>query len=320
MKNVAVWFGALLLGALSAGAQIISVQVLLESEQYVPNEPLIAKVRINNSSGQTLRLGDDPNWLTFVIESHQGPYVRMLKLPDVMGGFELESSHTATKHVDLAPCFDLSKIGRYNVTATVRAPGFTTAYASPTKWFHIANGKPLKEMVFGTPANIAPAGPDGEPEVRKYILVQAQSGYDSKLYARVTDRYDNNIKVVPLGTLISFSKPVPQLDKWSNLHVLFETGGRTFSYSAINPDGLLIARETHEYSDTKPTLGTTDEGRILVHGGQRRPAADDVPPMDTAQLLPSVEDLTTLPATNSAPAKVDKKAGKTVNAKEKKKR
>ncbi len=324
MKNFAILLIALIGMAAPAVAQVVSVEVLLESPQYLADEPLVAKVRISNSTGQTLRLGDDPDWLTFTIETTEGPYVKGLRNPDVVGGFELESSHTATKRIDLAPCFELNRTGRYKLTATVNVPRFGRSYRSPTKSFYIARGTELWRKTFGLPAS-ATGAPEGEPEIRNYILVQAISGPDNRLYARVTDRGEHNYKVVPLGKLTSFSKPEAQLDKWSNLHVLYQSGARNFSYSMINPEGLLISRETHVYGETRPEMTHNDEGRIVIRGGNRQVTVDDIPPADLAQLaldnpLPPAEEPTVV--TNAVPAKKGstKKASPSVDAKEKKKK
>jgi hypothetical protein len=186
MKKVAVLFGLILAVAQSRGQVMVEVQ--LDQEQYLPNEALIAKVRIHNASGQTVRLGQDPNWLTFLIEPSEKQFVRQLKLPDVVGVFDLESSSVATKRVDLSTCFDLTKVGSYKVKATVNVPAMRDNFVSAGKQFIINNGSKMRELTFGVPTSIAPADKDGKPEVRKYLLVQTNPGADSKLFVRVTVR------------------------------------------------------------------------------------------------------------------------------------
>ena len=321
MKNFAVLIVALLAGALNASAQV-KVSIVLENEQFIANEALVAKVRISNDSGATLRLGEEPDWLTFVIETVEGPYVRNLRPPEVAGGFNLESSHTATKRVDIAPCFNLTQPGKYKLIATVKVPAFNATYASPGKTFFIVSGSTRWEKQFGVPTNLAPADANGLPEIRKYILVQATTGKETKLFARITDAHDINLRVVPIGTVISFSKPEPQLDKWSNLHIFYQTGARSFLYTVLNPEGLILARETHDISDTRPAMTTDEDGRILIRGGIRRRALDDIPPSEVVDDPPLAleEGRPTLPAqTNSDPGKKSKKTAGSVDAKDKKK-
>jgi hypothetical protein len=78
--------------------------------------------------------------------------------------------------------------------------------------------------------------------------------------------------------MVAFGNLEPQLDKFSNLHVLYQSAGRTFIHCLINPDGLLIARETYELVDTRPALRPQPDGRIIVGGGQRRLSPNDLPP------------------------------------------
>jgi hypothetical protein len=327
MKKLAVLFGVLL-AALPCAAQLdfVSVELLLGQEQYLPNEPIIARVRIQNSSGQTLKLGDDPTWLTFVVETIEGPYVRQLKMPDVKGEFSLGSSYTATKEVDLAPIFKLTERGKYKVIATVKVPAFNnTAFASPAKSFYIGNGTKRWEKAFGVPATIAPPGADGQPETRKYVLVETNPGSESKLFVRVTNPQDENLRVVMIGPMVSISKPEPQLDRWSNLHVLYQVGAKAFLYTELNPEGLVLARERHDYSDTRPTLWMNEDGRISVRGGMRRYTNEDVPPVEpSVALAPTEPEGSALMLNPPAATKGDqkKKAGAANgnDAKEKKKK
>ena len=105
-----------------------------------------------------------------------------------------------------------------------------------------------------------------------------------KLYVRVTDQAGSRVfRMFPIGPLISFSSPEHQIDKSSNLHVLYQTGAKSFNYSVINPDGKWLIRQTYEYTDTRPILRMDGEGRIYVGGGNRRISSDDLPPpLDTS--------------------------------------
>src|SRR5688572_9276875 len=179
---------AVLFAVFSAPAQI-KVDVQFDGEQFIANEPLIARVRIINDSGTTLRLGETADWLGFAIETTEGPYVRALRPPKVDGEpFNLESSHTANVRVDLAPAFDLTHIGKYKVVATVKVPAFNTSFASGSRTFYIVNGTRRWEKQFGVPPNIASADANGLPEIRKYMLIEALSGKETKFYVRLTDK------------------------------------------------------------------------------------------------------------------------------------
>ncbi len=248
----------------------------MEQDQFLASETLKAAVRITNRSGQSLKLGEDADWLTFSVEARDGFVVAKSGEIPVVGEFVLDSSQMATKRVDLAPYFSLTKPGRYSVSATVRIKQWDKQYASKPRPFDIIQGARLWEQEFGLPL---PAGNSNQqPEVRKYILQQANYLKQLKLYLRITDGSESKVfKVFAIGPIVSFGRPDPQLDKFSNLHVLYQTGARAYNYTVVSPGGEIILRQTHDISATRPRLQPGDDGKFVVVGGMRRLAANDLP-------------------------------------------
>jgi len=276
MKIVSLLLAMMCAPLLHLSAQV-TAEVVLEQEQFLIGERLQAAVRVTNRSGQTLQLGDDPHWLTFSIESRDAFIVAKLGDAPVLGEFKLESGQVATRRVDLAPYFALNRIGRYQIIATVRLKDWNTQINTKAKSFDIINGAKIWSQDFGVPS--ASGTPPGPPEVRRYSLEQANYLRSQlRLYLRVTDVAEARvIKVFPLGPMVSFGTPEQQIDKQSQLHVLYQNGPRSFSYSVINPDGDVIRRQTHDYTETRPRLQLNEEGKIVVAGGVRRITASDVP-------------------------------------------
>src|SRR5215470_15435229 len=98
MNKSGLWIASLLVGLWPASAQV-SVEVLQDQDQFLQGEALLAKVRVTNRSGQTLRLGDTEDWVTFSVESREGSPVSKLDEAPVVGAFTLDSSKMATKQV-----------------------------------------------------------------------------------------------------------------------------------------------------------------------------------------------------------------------------
>ena len=266
---------ALLVSALRLSAQV-SVEVSLDQDQFLASETLQAAVRITNRSGQSLQLGEDADWLTFSVEARDGFVVSKSGEIPVTGEFALDSSKIATKRVDLAPYFNLTKSGRYTVFATVRIKQWDKQYGSKPKSFDIIQGARLWEQEVGLP--LAAGAGNQQPEVRKYILQQANYLKRLRLYVRLTDASEAKVfKVFAIGPIVSFDRPEPQVDKFSNLHVLYQTGAHVFSYTVINPAGEVIVRQTHDITNTHPRLQVGPTGSFVVVGGMRRPAASDLP-------------------------------------------
>jgi len=276
MKCLLPIFGLALLGGFSALAQV-TVELELEQQQFLPSESLPVAVRITNRSGQPLRLGADADWLTFSVTSVDNFVVTKIADVPVQGEFELGSLQMATKRVDLAPYYNLTRQGDYRLMATVRIKDWSRELHSPTKDFEIIDGAKLWSQTFGLPA---PAGTtNGAPEVRRYTLEEANYLRSQlRMYVQVSDESEQRIyKVRAIGPMVSFSQPEARLDCSNRLHVIYQSGPHVFNYSIINPDCEIIWRENYDYVDTRPRLQTDDAGNITVLGGVRRVKPDNVP-------------------------------------------
>jgi hypothetical protein len=276
MRKVGLWL-CLLAGLASPAWGQVAVEVVLDQEQFLPGEALNVAVKVSNRSGQKLSFGTEPDWLTFAVESRDGLVVPKIGEAPVAGSFELESAERGTKHVDIGPYFSMMQPGRYSVIATVQIKEWGQAVSSQPRNFNIMEGAKLWEQEFGVPSGSG--GTNAVPEVRKYILQQANYLKGKlRLYLRLTDVTGTKVfRVVPVGIILSFSRPEPRIDRFSNLHLLYQNWAHSFSYTVFSPDGEIVDRQTYDYTDTRPRLLTDDQGRISVVGGLRRVTSNGSP-------------------------------------------
>lgn len=259
--------------SLVAGTAQVTVDILLDQEQYLRDESMPVKVRITNRSGRALKLGGTADWLNFTVENREGHNVARLGDLPVKEEFTVESSMVATRTVDIAPFFNVGLPGRYTVSAEMKIPEWNQQISSKPRNFSITRGAPLWEQIVGLPGTGSAV-----PELRKYVLQQANVKHLT-LYVRITDESEHKtFKLVPVGQMVSFSRPEPQVDKESNLHLLFQSGARSFVYAVVTPAGDIILRQRHDYAGTRPSLRSGEDGRIGVAGGQRFFSKDDLPP------------------------------------------
>ncbi len=252
----------------------ISVEVSMEQEYYLAQERCLAEVRITNFSGRTLRFGAEPDWLELVVESNDGYMVAKLAPVPAAEAFEVPSSARGKRRVDLAPCFDLSRPGRYHIIALLRIPALNTEISSRPTYFHISAGVELWGQTFGVPAS----SPDQAVEVRRYALLQTNDRKRLALYVRITDESELRVhRVFPLGSLLSFGRPDAQVDRTGRLHVLFQTGAKQFGYFIIRHDGELLVRQMYQISTGRPRLRLAEGGEIRVMGGFRVKSSYDIP-------------------------------------------
>lgn len=287
MKTFFILLALAALAGNPATAQLVTVKLSLDQDQFLPSESLPVTVRVFNNSGQTLRLGADANWLQFSVQSADtGAVVLNHDNPPVIGAFTLGSSEVATKRVDIAPYFALGRAGRYRLTATVHIPEWNTDVVSAPKEFDVIDGARLWAQAFGVPATGATNRP---PEVRKYILEEANYlRAQLRLYVLVSDATESHIyKVSAIGPMVSFSQPEAQLGRDSRLHVLYQSGAQSFIYAVVSPDGTIAQKEIYDYVNTRPRLGVNDAGDIVVVGGVRRVQPGEMPMIKTPDQLPA---------------------------------
>jgi len=166
------------------------------------------------------------------------------------------------KRVNLEPYFNLTQSGRYSVIAVVKIPEWDEVFSSRPKDINITAGAKLWETNFGVPngdkANVT-------PEVRKYVLQQANhiARHSSVLPFDGCGR-QRDIQGLNAWKNDFLQPSRPQLDKTSNLHVLFQTSARGFNYSVLTPDGELKMRQSYDYTDTRPILHANENGNVSV--------------------------------------------------------
>lgn len=280
MKKSGLLLFLLIAATFSLRAQV-TVDLSLDQDAFLPGEAIRATVRITNRSGQTLQLGKDQDWLSFEIESKDGFVVVKSGEAPVVGEFTLETSKRAIKQVDLAPYFIFPKVGSYSVTATVLIKDWNQEITAKAKTFFIIQGSKLWEQQVGLP--IPPGATNQIPELRKYTLHQANYLRTRlMLYVQVSNTAGKIYRVFPIGPMLSFGQPEPQIDKLSNLHVLYQDGPRSFNYTVIDSQGNVLVREEYDMAP-RPKLKVNAEGDLEVVGGVRRITANDVPPPKPAE-------------------------------------
>lgn len=271
MRNLLL--AMVLAGTLATAAQAqVNVELVLDQEQYLRNESLPVRVRISNDSGRALRLGEDPEWLTFTITEESGKQVLKTGEVPLAKPFTIEPAKTVSLRTDLMPHFDLSQVGHYTLNLKMKVPQINEEISAKPKSFDIISGVTLWEKNVGVPGT--------EPLVtRKYALQHATYFKQQRLYVRVTDATGLRIvNVASLGQSLSISQPETMVDNVSHLHVLFRNNQETFFYGVITTDGDLIIRQTYEFAPSPPKLRAETDGRVVVAGGRRKILLSDLPP------------------------------------------
>ncbi len=267
---------------LQADAQL-SVQISMDQDVYLSGEAVVVKVELVNLSGQSVCLGEKPDWLEFTIESIDKPFVERPAVLDLSGMFALGSSMRATREINIQPYYDIIKTGRYKIIATVNVPEWGESYRSTHQIFDIIRGVEVVGYDVGVPPPLnekgEPIATGKPPELRHYALVRVAYLDKMRLYARITDIEKTKVhRVVPICGMLSFSDPKAMLDGDSNLHIINQIHAKRFIYYVMNTSGDMLKREFYDYIMTKPTLFQNEDGSVSVKNGVRMWTSQDYPP------------------------------------------
>jgi len=275
MKRLLI--NALLLALLADGRAAESVQVGIEFEEreYVPGEPIEAKVVIVNFSGRPLRTGEWPGWLVLDVrsESHT-PFVEKQPL-DFVREFTIPHGKEVKRHINLGDYYAFHQTGNFTVIPIVRWGRGPTDYQAggPAK-FSIAQPATMVEQPFGVVV-----GPQRESRTRVYTIQRLTRGR-THAFVKVSDQESGVILgLVNLGEIVSFARRVDlRLNRLNYLHVLHQSGAREYRHHVISPEGRLVARESYASEGGRPPHLVRDNANIVrVEGGRSHPQPDDQP-------------------------------------------
>ncbi|PAW81829.1 MAG: hypothetical protein B9S33_16050 [Pedosphaera sp. Tous-C6FEB] len=241
------------------------------------------EIMVRNQTGQPLTFRPEDEWLDVTVSTvlnvpGEGSLVTRLRPVTIPDSFTVNTTLSAKATVDIAPCFDLSRTGRYKVVASIKYSGTRPPLVSQPVIFEVVPGSVIWEQQFGWRGSDAGA----QEEVRKYSLQQLTSTqHRLQFYVTVTDGDENILRQISLGRANAADRPQSRLDRLSNLHVLHQTGPRWFTHTVVNPKGDVRIRATYEATDptrARPGLKTDDDGLISVSSAVRVARPDDLVP------------------------------------------
>ncbi len=266
---------ALLVCSLAA-IQAAEVRVFLSSKEnrFVPGESIPLQFTLRNLSGKDFQMGDSIDWLDLRVESDMRSAAFPIKPIVYRTSKRIPNAGEGKMTVDLGEFFRFTETGRYKVRAYVKSRDFEPVFVSyPDFQFDIVP----PSTIWSTPIGYLPPG-ESRPIPREF-KIQKITRARTVIFARVGVAGTGElINLVSLGELVTARQPVKRIDRFSNLHVLHQSGAREFTYHIISPkDGKLLRRRSYAFADGRaPVLDVDENGQGQVTGGLRIRRATDI--------------------------------------------
>jgi len=272
-------------------AQGLSVKLLTDHAEYLPNESLMIGVSIENFSGTPVILGQHSKWIQFLILNTQGRPVVRNGNPPIGEVFIVANATTTTRWIDLAPYFNVRQPGPYFVTAKVNVRQWKQDVQAKSRRIQVVGGLELAAKKFGVPNGLGQSAP---PEIRVFKLLRKRDGGRLLLYLRVAEENDYAVyNVRRLGPMVQLSPPEYQIDSEGQIHVFFRSGALTYIYCVADTQGQLQKRQTYQtYLGKRPAMRMSAKRKLEVSGGQRVFARSDFPltPEAPRRKFPALRD------------------------------
>ncbi len=263
MKLSALLVGSGLVAA-TAAAQI-QVDLKLARLQYIAYEPVVANFVITNLAGRDVDLHDEngQRWFGFEVTGSEGQPIAPVSADKGQGPLNIASGKRVTQKINLTPLYGVHDFGTYRVRAHVYFADLNKFFYSQTKVFEVTDARPIWQKTVGVPEGLG--GPSG---VRTYSLMTNRFPDHTSLYVRVEDKVSGVVYATySLGRIIAFDEPRAEFDRVNQLHVLYCTAPRNWSYARIGLNGELFAHAAFAETKTRPHLVHAADGAVMVRGG-----------------------------------------------------
>ena len=278
--------------ALSAAAQV-SVELTMTQERYMQYEPVYAKVRLRNYSGQPLVFGQNEQLkgeLQLEIVQNKR-FVQTLKKNDFsLIGTVLLPGQSDEFVLRLDKYYKLTKPGHYTLHAFVRHAKLKDVFRSADRSIEVTPGVEVWRRSVGVPDVLAGTrGKDERAEalqMRSFSLRILEERAVRHFYVVVEDA-KRVYGVICVGREVSAAPRSQEIDMLNRLHLIVPVASKLFRYVVINLDGRIEQQEMIKRDKTVPVLIRDKKtGQVSRVGGIEAVAGVDYKVPEAKKVLP----------------------------------
>ena len=237
----------------------IQISCRIEPTRAVLYEPIIATIRIQNTTGRAITLRDDTPGARLWMEIEQQPGRTMRQTsPFVLGNpLVVPPRETITHRINIAQAYDMRNTGPYTIRARLDWDG--TAYVSGKVFVDVVPGLEVKRLM-------GAVAPDGTGR-RLYRLLSLNRDRGEHLFLRIDDESQGLCYgVMDLGRIVRVQSPMMQVDGANHIHILHQAGPGRFLHHVFTPNGEQVLRRAYTSEDPGVSLVHGRDGSVRVEG------------------------------------------------------
>ncbi len=267
-----------------ASAQV-SLELQLNRSVYMQYEPIFAKLKMRNYSGQPLIFGVSKEFrgeLLFDVTRGTESVSKVagkdipVSMNILMPGASLDLVIPITQY------YPVEKLGCYRLHAYVKHSALKDMFRSNECRFEVNPGVEIWKRTVGVPDMLRAGHVNGEDKNRKIqaaertFSLRVMTDNAVRHYYLVVEDSQYVYAVLHVGVEVGMERYKAEVDMLSRLHLLMPISPKLFRYVIVNLDG---RAEQDKYLKTTKTIPSLvldkDSGRVYVVGG-----ADALPGVD----------------------------------------
>ncbi|MCX6993597.1 MAG: hypothetical protein NT011_10715 [Kiritimatiellaeota bacterium] len=259
----------------------LAITLTLPSAKALLYEDVIAKVVIQNNSGQMLTMdsirGPVRFWLD--VEHDGGRIIPRRDDAPLVSDVKIMPGEVRTFGFNVPHLYAIRSQGLYKIRADVELNG--AHYVSQETTLEVVSGFEFQRLTVGVPGDAH--------AMRTYILSYFPKDGIENIYLRIEDADKNVYGLFNLGRVIRVRPVEFKVDEVGNVHVLFQTMGMGFVHTAFTPFGVQLFARTYTGARGRASLAQQPNGQITVPEGTETVVSAPVPPPVTP-VATTVED------------------------------
>jgi hypothetical protein len=258
------WLPVFLCFATTSAVAQIQIQLKFPRLQYIAYEPVVANLVITNLAGRDVDLHDAAGqaWFGFEVTGGEGASIAPISNVSTEP-LSIGAGKSVTRKINLAPLFAVHDFGTYHVRAHVYFADLNKFFYSQTKVFEVTEARPIWQKTVGIPAE-----GDARGNTRTYSLMTNRFPDHTSLYVRVEDKDSGMVYATfSLGQVIAFDQPQTEFDRSNQLHILYCSAPKSWSYARVGLNGELVSRAAFSETKTRPRLVQSEDGMVKISGG-----------------------------------------------------
>lgn len=208
------------------GAEGLQLQLRLEYASTLQYEPIMAFLTVNNDTAKPFVISETGQQsaatLEFVIRKDTGETIGRRSKALVAEKVYIPSDQKEELMIEVTDFYDLREVGRYLVSARVTWEG--KPYGSEQRMIDVVSG-----LDCGSASKSVPGYPD---RVRNYTLKYWARNSKEYLFLVVDEEASKlNYGVYQLGSIVRVFKPVIDVDRAGNIHIIHQYGEDCYVHS-----------------------------------------------------------------------------------------